>query len=93
MNNLPRIWNYGQYDSDNYGAHSLAVAFDVFTLYYSYDTIIAYKDRDDGFVMRENIWNTTTGKHMNWLDDNHKNRITGAEFEVKLQAMLERHTQ
>lgn len=92
MNNLPRIYNYEQYDSDNYGVHSLAVTFDYFTLFYSYDTIIAFKDKD-GFVMRENIWGTTTGKHMNWLDDDHKKRIPSQEFEQKLQAMLERHVQ
>ena len=89
--NLPRISNYGQYSSDNYGVHTLRIDMGAFDLYYSYDTIIAYRDGKDGFVMRENSWNTTTGKHMNWLQLDHKKRIPSAEFEQKLQSMLERH--
>jgi hypothetical protein len=93
MNNLPRISSYGQYDSDNYGVNSLQVQFDSFTLFYSYQTIIAYKDNQDGFVMCKNSWGTTTGKHMNWLDEDHSKRIDGNLFEQKLKDMLERHIQ
>lgn len=79
--NLPIISSYGDYDSDNYGVNSLKVSFEEFDLYYSYKTIIAYCDANDGFVMCKNDWNTTTGKHMNWLDDDHSKRLPSQEFE------------
>ena len=88
---LPRISSYGDYSSDNYGVNSLRVDFNGFTLFYSYKTIIAYRDNDDGFVMRKNDWSVVTGKHMNWLDDNKKSRLDGELFESKLQEMLNRH--
>lgn len=89
---LPKISSYGQYSSENYGVNSLEVKFDTFTLYYSYDTIIAFKDYEDGLVVRKNDWSTTTGKHLNWLDGgDKKSRLDSTQFNEKLQAFLERH--
>lgn len=89
---IPKISNYGQYSNNNYGAHTLAVEFEKFTLFYSYDTIVAYKDIDDGFVCSENVWGNTTGKHLNWLEPNKRNRVPNKDFELILQMMLERRT-
>ncbi len=55
--------------------------------------IVAYRDDHDGLVCRQNDWNTTTGKHLNWIEPNHNARIPGEIFELKLQAMLVRHIQ
>ena len=91
---LPRVESYGEYSSKNYGLHCLKVIFpDVITLFYSYDTIIAYRDTQDDFVMSQNIWGKTTEGHMNMLESEKKNRIPHEEFEKKLQAALERHFQ
>jgi hypothetical protein len=90
---LPRITNYGEYSSDNYGVNSLRVEMPTFTVWYSYKTIVAYHDKDDGFVIRKNDWDTTTGKHLNWIDPDKSLRIDGRLFEQKLEAMIERHTQ
>lgn len=91
--NLPRISSYGEYSSGNYGANSLEVRFEDFTLYYSYSTIVAFSDRQEGMFVHKNDWGTTTGKHLNWIDGgNKKSRLPHDEFQKKLEAMLERHT-
>jgi hypothetical protein len=88
---LPQIESYGRYSNDNYGAHTLKVCLGSFTLYYSYNTIVAYRDDTDGLICRENNWDTTTGKHLNWIEPDHKRRIPGKVFEKKLADMLSRH--
>lgn len=89
---LPKISSYGEYSSDNYGAHSRSVELANITLYYSYETIVAYRDTTDGLIVSENCWSTTTGKHLNWIDGgNKKSRKPRAEFEAMLSAACERH--
>ena len=67
------------------------VDFNSFRLYYSYKTIVAYYEHQDGLVVSKNVWGVTTGKHLNWIDSGDKKaRIDNSEFEVKLQAMLSR---
>lgn len=43
-------WNYGCYSSDNYGANSIAIELGTRTVYYSYNTVIAFK----GYNSKEN---------------------------------------
>lgn len=90
--NLPTISSYGNYESDNYGAHTLCVDFDSFRLYYSYKTIVAYYDTQDGLVCSENVWGTTTGKHLNWIQPDKKERVKSEKFDTMLKTMLERRT-
>lgn len=90
--NLPTISSYGNYESDNYGAHTLCVDFDNFRLYYSYKTIVAYYDLQDGLVCSENVWGTTTGKHLNWIQSDKKKRVKSEQFDTMLKSMLERRT-
>ena len=90
MNGLPTIRNYGPYSSSNYGAHSLRVTVGQLDVYFSYNTPVAYSTDHDGLVCRENDWGPTTGKHLNAIDPNKKNRIPGAEFEQRLQAEMVR---
>ena len=76
--------NYGNYSSNNYGVHSLYFK-DVKgnTFYFSYDTLIAFKYDYKTYVI-QNYWNTTTGKHLNWIDKgNKKDRLTQEQFEQK----------
>ena len=89
---LPTISSYGKYESGNYGAHSLQVDFENFRLYYSYETIVAYYDITDGLVCCENVWRTTTGKHLNWIQPDKKSRMKFAKFDEMLKSMLERRT-
>ena len=87
---LPTITAYGQYKSGNYGAHSLRVSFPSgFTLWYSYETVIAFSSKY-GRRVRRNDWSTTTGKHLNWIDEGAKDdRLSGAQFEALLRAELQ----
>ena len=81
---LPSISNYGQYSSDNYGAHTLRVNVGPFTLYYSYTTLVAFRAPNTGSVVRSNDWGPTTGKHLNWIDQGSKSdRLPGEKFEAK----------
>lgn len=77
---LPTIRNYGNYSSSNYGAHSLCVEVAGITVWYSYTTPIAFRANGDT-VVRENDWGPTTGKHLNWIDDDKSIRVPSAEFE------------
>lgn len=89
---IPTISSYGNYESSNYGAHSLQVNFENFRLYYSYGTIVAYSDISQGLVCSENVWGTTTGKHLNWIQSDKKKRVKNDVFQSMLKEMLERRT-
>lgn len=75
MNNLKNIntvefYNYGKYSSNNYGAHTLCfcdAANNEF--YFSYNTLVAFCI-DGEFHIIKNYWGTTTGKHLNWINEN-----------------------
>ena len=86
MTITPSFESYGQYSSDNYGAHAL-----VFTLpwgghiWVSYKTPVAFA-KNGKRVVRQNAWGPTTGKHLNWIDaGDHKARVTGPEFKAALE--------
>lgn len=86
-------WNYGNYSSDNYGANSIAIEVGERTIYYSYNTCVAFKGKNsDGkyfYCVSVNYWGKTTGKHLNWIDGGYKeNRLTAEEFEKNLQEFL-----
>lgn len=79
--NLITKTNYGRYASDNYGVHSLRFDFPSFSVWYSYDTVVAFTSKY-GRRVRRNDWSTTTGKHLNWIDEGAKDdRLSGAQFE------------
>jgi hypothetical protein len=88
---IQKITNYGQYSSDNYGAHTLKVDLGEIEFYYSYETIVAYCDGKDGRVCSVNQWGTTTGKHLNWIEPNKKYRKDAEQFDSMLKAAIERH--
>lgn len=82
-----KIGNYGNYSSSNYGS-SRHVIIGNMTLYFSYDTVIAFETNKTGLVIRKNDWSTTTGKHLNAIDPDKKKRIDGSAFEEQLNKML-----
>lgn len=83
--NLPAISNYGQYASDNYGKHTLLVEMPDVMIWFSYETPVAFSTGDSGLIVHKNIWGTTTGKHLNWIDDGDKEakarRVNAAQFQ------------
>ena len=86
-------WNYGNYSSDNYGAHSIAIEIGRRTVYFSFDTPIAfsgYNSKGEKFYcVRQNEWGGTTGKHLNWIDRDKSIRLPSEEFEKELARFLE----
>ena len=86
--NLPTFETYGNYSSSNYGAHCLRFCVGSLSVWYSYQTPIAFDHPSTGNVIRENDWSTTTGKHLNAIDPDKKKRISGSDFEAKFSALL-----
>ena len=82
--------SYGGYASDNYGAHSLAVDIGSLTLYFSYDTVVAYQDKGD-FHICKNRWGTTTGRHLNRLSMDKSEREDPEVFGRGLNDVLKSH--
>lgn len=85
-----KFGTYGQYSGNN-GCHCMYLVIGTVALYFSYQTIVAFKEADDKLFISENRWGPTTGKHLNLIDSDPKNRIPRKEFEAELQAMLKRH--
>ena len=85
---LPRFRSYGDYSSDNYGVNSLEFTIGNLSVYFSYKTPVAFSHPKTGLVIRKNDWGTTTGKHLNWICNDKSKRISGEEFERKLEEVL-----
>jgi len=93
MDKLPKISSYGNYDGQNYGVHCLKVDLGEIEFYYSYDTLVAYYDHQDGIICIKNKWSTTTGKHLNWIQDDKKKRLDPDLFKEMLNTAIARHIQ
>ena len=89
MLKLPKIGSYGEYSSSNYGAHCLKVEIGTLGVWFSYDTPVAFMF-DGEFHIRKNDWSSTTGKHLNWIDDDRKIRENAEVFEANFARVLER---
>jgi len=88
---LPTIGSYGNYSNDNYGLNTMKVSVPGLTLYYSYETIVAFYTWDTGLVVCENVWSVTTGKHLNWIDGgDKKGRLPVEEFDKQLEETMAR---
>ena len=87
-----RKWNYGNYSSDNYGANSIAIELGTRIIYYSYDTIVAFRGTNSKGVyfncIIKNYWGTTTGKHLNFINPDKKIRLSRDDFEKKLNEFM-----
>lgn len=61
-------------------------------LWFSYSTVIAFKDGYSGPTARENDWGPTTGKHLNQVPSGavKADRVPSSEFERCLQVVLQR---
>jgi hypothetical protein len=62
------------------------------TLYFSYETCVAFWVDGHSLVVCENIWSTTTGRHLGELDGggaNKKNRVPYAEFDRQLKQVID----
>ena len=82
MNRLKTtIRSYGEYSNSNYGAHCMKVNLENNdSLYYSYNTLIAFT-YDCKLYISENCWGSTTGKHLNFINRDKSIRLDREEFE------------
>lgn len=83
---FPRFFNYGNYSSDNYGVHTLCFIDGSNRFWFSYETLIAFRINGE-FHISKNYWGPTTGKHLNWIDDNKKIREDGETFEANYKRL------
>jgi hypothetical protein len=87
-NTIVKFESYGNYSSNNYGVNAL-----VFTdinrikYYFSYETLVAFEHPTSELVIRENIWGNTTGKHLNWIDNDKSKRVDTPTFFEKLDEL------
>lgn len=87
---LPKINSYGNYSNSNYGAHCLCVEMGAITVWFSYQTPIAFQVDGHTRVVRHNEWGPTTGKHLNAIDGgDRKSRVSGADFEKAWSEQVE----
>lgn len=85
MNNIPSFRSYGNYKSDNYGAHALVFSLESKRVYFSYQTPVAFWTPATGLVCRQNDWGPTTGKHLNAIQPDKSKRVSGDVFERMMQ--------
>lgn len=57
------------------------------TIYFSYKTPIAYTYKGD-FKCRQNSWGNTTGKFLNYLCPDKKERIDGVLFDASINNLI-----
>jgi hypothetical protein len=60
-----------------------------FQFWFSYETCIAFTHPKLGFLISENIWSNTTGKHLNQLEPDKKQRLKYLDFKEHLDIFLE----
>ena len=80
---LPKISSYGKYDSRGYGSRTLRVSTNGVDIFFSYETIVAFRADGCGLVVHQNDWSRTTGKHLTWIDGGgwrKKERVSDERF-------------
>ena len=87
-NKIVNFGSYGDYSSKNYGVNALMFT-DVNNVdyYFSYKTLVAFNHKSTGLVIRENLWGNTTGKHLNWIDNDKSKRVDTPTFFEKLDKL------
>ena len=58
------------------------------TVWFSYNTPIAFQVGGFPKVIRENVWGITTGKHLNAIDPDKKKRVSDDEFERQWELLM-----
>ena len=67
------------------------VTIESLTLWFSYKTIVAFQDTFMELVCCENKWSKTTGRFLNDICPNHKDRLEKNIFNKKLLEALKRY--
>jgi hypothetical protein len=71
------------------GRNTAEVTVGKLTVWFSYETPIAFQVEGQRQVVRENSWGQTTGKHINQIDQgDRKDRVGKNEFEARFQQAM-----
>jgi hypothetical protein len=89
MNEQITIAGYGNY-SNNYGLNAIVVSVGNVDIYFSYKTIIAFRESGKLFISK-NYWGNTTGKYLNAINPNKSIRIESDKFNAEMMRMLTNH--
>lgn len=82
------ISSYMNNSSRNYGMNSILCRIGDLDLYFSYNTVVAFRTPETGLVISDNMWGPTTGKHLNAISRDHTKRINREKFEQQLMNVL-----
>ena len=81
------FYNYGRYSSDNYGAHTICFEEGGRRFWFSYDTLVAFSAGGEFHIIK-NYWGNTTGKHLNWIDENKSIREDEETFKANYERLI-----
>ena len=65
------------------------IIIDSLTIWFSYETPVAFCHDDGILAISKNIWSVTTGRHLNSINDDKSIRIGNTEFMELLKLELE----
>jgi hypothetical protein len=85
---LPEMKSYNRDKTDK--NRSLMLSIGETDLYFSYQTLVAFRHPGAGLVVRQNDWGVTTGKHLNWSDQGNKE---GRVSEERFKELYEQHVE
>jgi hypothetical protein len=69
------------------GDKGTEIAIGNITVYFSYNTIVAFETPEHGLICCENIWGSTTGNHLNSIEPDHDARYDPGTFKGKLEEL------
>lgn len=79
-------YNYGEYSSDNYGVHTLCFREGNNKYWFSYETLVAFEINGEFHIIK-NYWGGTTGKHLNWINNDKKIREDRETFNANYERL------
>lgn len=79
---LPSFQSYANYANKSSAYNSLQFFLPNVTLWFSYGSLVAFKPLGNPTIISENIWGNTSGKHINLIEPNKKNRIPRELFKL-----------
>lgn len=90
MMDVPKIKAYYHNGSGIPKPNAIAVTVSGMTFFYSYNTLIAFEDKE-GLIISENVWSNTTGRHLNAIEPDNKKRLKHMIFIEEVEKRLSNH--
>ena len=92
--NLPVFETYCEtYCENTTAANALRFDYGTASVWFSYETPVAFRTDRTGLVVRQNKWGPTTGKHLNAIDGGDEEaksrRVDGPDFQALLEEVLD----